>query len=69
MKKYRCLVCNYIYDPAQGDPASGVAPGTLFESLPEDWTCPDCGASKADFEPMDDLRLAPSGHRSGELFD
>jgi rubredoxin len=53
MKKYRCLVCSHIYDPAEGDPASGIAPGTSFENLPEDWVCPDCGATKADFEPMD----------------
>lgn len=52
--KYRCIVCDHIYDPAEGDPDAGVAPGTRFEDLPEDWTCSDCGASKADFEPMDD---------------
>lgn len=53
-KKYVCMVCNHIYDPAEGDPTSGIAPGTRFEDLPEDWICPDCGASKADFEPMQD---------------
>lgn len=52
-KKYRCTICSHIYDPAEGDPAAGIAPGTRFEDLPETWTCPDCGASKADFEPMD----------------
>lgn len=54
MKKYRCMVCSHVYDPAEGDPASGIAPGTAFEDLPETWYCPDCGAVKADFEPMDD---------------
>ncbi len=53
-KKYRCSICTHVYDPAEGDPASGIAPGTAFEDLPEDWTCPDCGAMKADFEPMGD---------------
>lgn len=53
-KRYRCTVCEHIYDPAVGDPDSGVAAGTPFESLPDDWACPECGASKADFEPMDD---------------
>ncbi len=48
--KYVCGVCGYEYDPAAGDPDSGIAPGTAFEDLPEDWVCPVCGASKADFE-------------------
>jgi rubredoxin len=52
--KYRCSVCSHVYDPAEGDPASGIAPGTPFELLPEDWFCPDCGASKADFEPVEE---------------
>jgi rubredoxin len=49
-QKYRCTVCGYIYDPDLGDPSSGVKPGTPFESLPDDWSCPQCGASKSDFE-------------------
>ena len=52
MKRYRCTVCNHIYDPALGDPDNGVPPGTPFENLPDDWTCPDCGATKEDFEAM-----------------
>ena len=50
MDKYRCVVCNYIYDPAEGDPDAGVASGTVFEDLPEDWVCPLCGADKSNFE-------------------
>lgn len=50
--KYRCAICEHIYDPAEGDPTAGIAPGTAFEDLPEDWICPDCGAMKADFEPI-----------------
>lgn len=49
MKKYVCDLCGYVYDPMVGDPDNGVAPGTAFESLPEDWVCPLCGASKEDF--------------------
>jgi len=50
MEKYVCSVCGYVYDPAQGDPDSGVAPGTKFVDLPDDWVCPVCGASKSEFE-------------------
>jgi rubredoxin len=53
MKSYRCLICGYIYDPAEGDAGSGIEPGTAFEDIPEDWVCPECGASKDDFEPVD----------------
>ena len=49
MQKYVCDVCGYEYDPAAGDPDSGIAPGTAFEDLPEAWVCPVCGASKSDF--------------------
>ena len=54
MKKYRCIVCEYVYDPAGGDPDSGIAPGTSFEELPEDWRCPVCGVGKDSFEPVDE---------------
>lgn len=53
MKKFVCSVCGYIYDPDVGDPDSGIAPGTPFEDLPEDWVCPVCGADKSMFEEMD----------------
>ncbi len=49
MKKYVCNVCGYIYDEALGDPDNGVAAGTKWEDVPEDWECPLCGASKDDF--------------------
>ena len=54
MKKYVCDVCGHIYDPAEGDPDSGIAPGTPFEDLPDDWECPLCGVSKDQFSPMED---------------
>lgn len=49
MKKYRCEVCDWIYDPEKGDPDGGIAPGTAFEDLPSDWVCPVCGVGKEDF--------------------
>ena len=51
MKKYVCGVCGYVYDPDQGDDEAGVSAGTAFEKLPEDWTCPVCGADKSEFTP------------------
>jgi rubredoxin len=51
--KYECTVCGYIYDPAVGDPSSGIPRGTAFEDLPEDWVCPECGAGKDVFEPVE----------------
>ena len=53
MKKYVCTICNFVYDPAQGDPDSGIAPGTAFEDIPEDWLCPLCNVGKSDFEPVE----------------
>jgi flavin reductase (DIM6/NTAB) family NADH-FMN oxidoreductase RutF/rubredoxin len=47
--QYECSVCGHIYDEEYGDPDSGIAPGTKFEDLPADWTCPVCGAEKVDF--------------------
>ncbi|MDR2687810.1 MAG: rubredoxin [Oscillospiraceae bacterium] len=50
MQIYECA-CGYAYDPAAGDPDNGVAPGTPFENLPEDWACPLCGLDKGMFSP------------------
>ncbi len=52
--KYVCTVCNYEYDPEVGDPDSGIEAGTPFEKIPEDWVCPICGATKEDFELVQD---------------
>ena len=52
-QKYVCTACGYTYDPAVGDPDGGVAPGTAFEDIPEDWVCPVCGVGKDMFEPAD----------------
>lgn len=50
MEKFICVICEYVYDPAVGDPTQGIEPGTSFEDLPDDWICPDCGAGKEEFE-------------------
>ncbi|MDU0457897.1 MAG: rubredoxin [Geobacteraceae bacterium] len=50
MERWICTICQYVYDPETGDSDHGIAPGTPFESLPDDWTCPLCGAGKDVFE-------------------
>ena len=50
MNKYVCIVCGYEYDPAVGDADSGIAAGTSFEAIPDEWLCPLCGVGKSDFE-------------------
>ena len=50
-QKYVCEPCGYVYDPALGDPDGGIAPGTPFEEIPEDWVCPFCGLGKEVFSP------------------
>jgi rubredoxin len=49
-RRYVCMLCMYVFDEAVGDPDSGIAPGTLWEDIPEDWYCPKCGAAKGYFE-------------------
>jgi len=53
LAKYQCSVCGYIYDPEKGDPDGGIAPGTPFEQIPDDWVCPVCGAEKDRFEKIE----------------
>lgn len=53
MDKYVCEVCDWVYDPATGDPDGGIAPGTKFEDLPDDWVCPICGVGKDQFKKAD----------------
>ncbi len=50
MDKYKCAACDYVYDPAKGDPEHWAAPGTVFEDLPDDWVCPLCMVGKDMFE-------------------
>lgn len=51
--KFVCALCGYIYDPAEGDPAHGVAPGTPFDAIPSSWSCPLCGVDKGMFKPVE----------------
>lgn len=51
---WRCMICGHVYNPAEGDPEGGIAPGTRFEDIDANWVCPECGATKADFEEMVD---------------
>ena len=53
MKKWQCIVCGFVYDEAEGLEEEGIAPGTLWNDIPEDWVCPECGVGKADFEMLD----------------
>ena len=53
MSKYRCVVCGYIFDEAEGDYDQHVAPGTLWSDVSEDWVCPVCGVNKYQFEPVE----------------
>ena len=50
MKTWQCIVCGFIYDEARGLSEEGIAAGTRWEDIPADWSCPDCGVAKADFE-------------------
>ena len=63
MTKYVCTVCGYVYDPEAGDPDNGVAPGTKWEDVPEDWVCPLCAVGKDMFEaqqrPTGENKIAP----------
>ena len=52
MTRHRCRWCGYVYDPARGEAQRGTPPGTAFEDLPADWSCPDCRAPKSDFDPV-----------------
>jgi rubredoxin len=49
-RTWMCLLCGYIYDEAKGSPEENILPGTLWADVPPNWTCPECGARKEDFE-------------------
>jgi len=50
MKKWKCIVCGFVYDEAIGLPEEGIAAGVRWDDIPSDWECPDCGIAKEDFE-------------------
>jgi rubredoxin len=53
MKRFKCTVCGHVYDPREGDPDSGITPGTAFSDIPGNWVCPICGVGKEDYILMD----------------
>ena len=57
-KTYMCLICGFVYDEAAGLPDEGIPAGTRWEDLPDDWCCPECGATKADFSPAAECELS-----------
>jgi rubredoxin len=59
MAKYICSVCGFVYDEAKGIPDAGIAAGTRWEDLPEDWVCPLCGATKSEFEKQGESDMTP----------
>ena len=60
MTQWECIVCGWIYDETVGDPDSGIAPGTKFEDIPDDWLCPECGVGKDDFELIEVAEPTPA---------
>ncbi len=60
-KRYLCPPCGYVYDPAEGDPEGGIPAGTAFEDIPDDWLCPLCGVTKAEFEPENEYYQNTTG--------
>lgn len=61
MQKYRCTICDYVYDPAVGDPENGIVAGTPFDQLPLDWVCPVCQLDKSNFEPVEEGKSTSAG--------
>lgn len=66
--KYRCVVCDYIYDPEKGDPDSGIEPGTEFEDLPDEWLCPLCGVGKDQFVPEEEETVKEEKKKALDMF-
>ncbi|MEH6606602.1 MAG: FAD-dependent oxidoreductase [Pseudomonadales bacterium] len=69
MSKWECIVCGWVYDEVTGDPESGIAPGTKWEDIPEDWLCPDCGVGKEDFELLEETPVADAPHHELEIVE
>ncbi len=69
MSKWECIVCGWVYDEEKGDPDSGIAPGTKWEDIPDDWLCPDCGVGKEDFELIETSEPAAVPHHEEETTD
>jgi rubredoxin-NAD+ reductase len=69
MSKWECIVCGLVYDEKEGWPDDGIAPGTKWEDVPEDWLCPDCGVGKEDFELLEEAALEDTPHHEEPVVD
>jgi rubredoxin-NAD+ reductase len=69
MSKWECIVCGLVYDEAKGWPDDGIAPGTKWEDVPEDWLCPDCGVGKEDFELIEESPVEQVPHHEDAVAD
>ncbi|MFT5484144.1 MAG: rubredoxin-NAD+ reductase [Halieaceae bacterium] len=69
MSKWECIVCGLVYDEVEGWPDDGIAAGTKWEDVPEDWLCPDCGVGKEDFELIEETPVAETPHHQDEDTD
>jgi len=69
MSKWECIVCGLIYDEKEGWPDDGIAPGTRWEDVPEDWLCPDCGVGKEDFELLEEAPVEDTPHHEDPVVD
>lgn len=69
MSKWECIVCGLIYDEKEGWPDDGIAPGTRWEDVPEDWLCPDCGVGKEDFELLEEAPVDEVPHHEEPMAD
>jgi rubredoxin-NAD+ reductase len=69
MSKWECIVCGLVYDEAKGWPDDGIAPGTKWEDVPEDWLCPDCGVGKEDFELLEEAPVEQVPHHEEPVAD
>ena len=69
MSKWECIVCGLVYDEKEGWPDDGIAPGTKWEDVPEDWLCPDCGVGKEDFELLEQGPVDDTPHHEEPVVD
>mgnify|MGYP001820642840 FL=1 len=69
MSKWECIVCGLVYDEKEGWPDDGIAPGTRWEDVPEDWLCPDCGVGKEDFELLEEAAVDDTPHHEEPVVD
>ncbi|MFT4612884.1 MAG: rubredoxin-NAD+ reductase [Bacteroidia bacterium] len=69
MSRWECIVCGLVYDEKEGWPDDGIAPGTKWEDVPEDWLCPDCGVGKEDFELLEETTVDDTPHHEEPVVD